>query len=76
MGIIWIFHTLLVVLRGVNMLDVMSLIPWVSGVSGVAAIMLSFIMSTENIISSIIFKVFPFFIGIANILVFYKVMGW
>jgi hypothetical protein len=45
-------------------------------VSGVFMIVFSLIMNTKNLKSSIVFKVIPFFLGLADIFVFAVLMGW
>ena len=45
-------------------------------VTGVWLVTWSLIMDTHNVKSAFIFKVIPFFLGLANIVVSGKILGW
>jgi uncharacterized protein YebE (UPF0316 family) len=48
----------------------------ISLITAIWMITLSLLLSTKDMISTIIFKVIPFFIGIANLIMGLKLLGW
>ena len=48
---------------------------YLTGITGLFLITFSIINKTENLFSSMIYKVIPFFLGFANLLVCLKMFG-